>query len=114
MTTSTCPTSLDRDGETEIITLFVDDSAIARKRIEHTLKTLTRKPGGRLWKIAEEAEPAGQSVKGQVRLVLTDIEMPEMDGYMLTRRIKGRQAFRGKSSRDALFPDHGAQPGAGL
>jgi two-component system chemotaxis sensor kinase CheA len=34
-------------------------------------------------------EEAGE----KVRLVVTDIEMPELDGYGLTRRIKGDQRF---------------------
>jgi two-component system chemotaxis response regulator CheV len=30
-----------------------------------------------------------------VQIVLTDVEMPEMDGYMLTRRIKSDTRFKG-------------------
>jgi two-component system chemotaxis response regulator CheV len=33
-------------------------------------------------------------VRDAVQLVLTDIEMPEMDGYMLAKRIKADARFR--------------------
>jgi two-component system chemotaxis response regulator CheV len=42
----------------------------------------------RLQKIAEKCEQEGRDIKTEIDLVLTDVEMPEMDGYVLTQRIK--------------------------
>jgi two-component system chemotaxis response regulator CheV len=36
-----------------------------------------------------------QTVKDYVQLVLTDVEMPEMDGYMLAKHIKADARFAG-------------------
>ncbi len=86
----------------EATVLFVDDSAIARKQIERTLRALGyhsimavngQEAWERLEKLSEEAELAGQRAKDRVQLVLTDIEMPEMDGYVLTRKIKEDPRF---------------------
>lgn len=38
--------------------------------------------------MATEAASNGRSIHDEVALVLTDLEMPEMDGFTLTRRIK--------------------------
>ena len=35
----------------------------------------------------------GKSIKDKVSLVLTDLEMPEMDGFTLTRKIKQDPRF---------------------
>jgi len=50
-----------------------------------------------LGSIASAAEAEGKSVHDKVALVLTDLEMPEMDGFTLTRTIK-------KSGRFASLP----------
>jgi two-component system chemotaxis response regulator CheV len=34
-------------------------------------------------------------VSNLLKLILTDVEMPEMDGYILTRNIKSDPRFRG-------------------
>ncbi len=84
--------------------LFADDSAVARKQIVRTLDALHVKHVGvingrqawlKLAEIAAVAESAGNPVKNYVQLVLTDVEMPEMDGYMLTRQIKADPRFAG-------------------
>jgi two-component system chemotaxis response regulator CheV len=83
---------------------FADDSAVARKQITSTLDAMgvnyAFAINGRLaWeelrKIANSADSAGVPVKDLVQLVLTDVEMPEMDGYMLTRKIKEDKRFAG-------------------
>jgi two-component system chemotaxis response regulator CheV len=83
---------------------FADDSSIARRQIARTLDAMNIRHssamnGAQAWqalqKIAAEADAAGQPVKARVSLILTDVEMPEMDGYMLTRQIKSDPRFAG-------------------
>jgi CheY-like chemotaxis protein len=45
--------------------------------------------------VAARAEANGRQVSDFVSLVLTDVEMPEMDGFMLTRQIKADRRFAG-------------------
>lgn len=83
---------------------YADDSLIARKQIERTLHsmgmtTLHAINGKRAWeelqKLAAQAEARGIELKSMLHLILTDIEMPEMDGYMLTKSIKSDPRFAG-------------------
>ncbi|NLR75366.1 MULTISPECIES: chemotaxis protein [Leeia] len=83
---------------------FADDSTVARKQIATTLDIMGVKyhfaiNGKRAWeeldKMAALAEANGQEMKDIVNLILTDVEMPEMDGYMLTKNIKTDPRFRG-------------------
>jgi two-component system chemotaxis response regulator CheV len=83
---------------------FADDSYVARKQIEKTLEALGARyvacvNGAQAWeelkKIAAQADSVHRPVKDFVQLVLTDIEMPEMDGYMLTKNIKSDARFAG-------------------
>jgi two-component system chemotaxis response regulator CheV len=83
---------------------FVDDSAIARKKIAEVLDKLGVKHkhavnGMEAWmrlsSIASHVEQTGKSLRDEVQLVMVDAEMPEMDGYMLTKHIKGDARFNG-------------------
>jgi len=83
---------------------YCDDSTVARKQIERTLNAMGVKSvgavnGRQLWieleKIATYAQAIGKPVSELVNLVLTDIEMPEMDGYILTKTIKSDPRFAG-------------------
>jgi two-component system, chemotaxis family, chemotaxis protein CheV len=91
-------------GREDITVLFADDSSIARNQIERTLKALGirciaavngRMAWEELQKIASFAESNGHKAKDVVQLVLTDVEMPEMDGYILTKSIKSDPRFAG-------------------
>ncbi|MFZ4535639.1 chemotaxis protein [Propionivibrio sp.] len=83
---------------------FADDSVVARKQITRALEAMNVKYVGatngleawkELDKIANLAESSGQNITDLVSLVLTDVEMPEMDGYILTKRIKTDPRFAG-------------------
>jgi two-component system chemotaxis response regulator CheV len=83
---------------------YADDSSVARNQIERTLeaigvKGLSAINGKQAWeelqKIAAQADLAGRMVIDYVQLVLTDVEMPEMDGYVLTKNIKSDPRFKG-------------------
>ncbi len=84
--------------------LVADDSAVARSVIELGLKAMgvpyiMTKSGKEAWDTlqdyAREAKSQGGSVKDKIALVLTDVEMPEMDGFTLTRNIKADKQFDG-------------------
>ncbi|AFJ02185.1 Chemotaxis protein CheV [Methylophaga frappieri] len=77
--------------------LFADDSLVARKQISETLDHLgvsytSVVNGAQAWrllvKLADQCEQEGRALKSEISLVLTDVEMPEMDGYVLTQKIK--------------------------
>ncbi|NJM32647.1 MAG: chemotaxis protein CheV, partial [Limnobacter sp.] len=83
---------------------FADDSNIARKKIVEVLDKLHlphqhaingREAWEKLRAIAERAENEKKVLKDIVSLILVDAEMPEMDGYVLTRNIKSDNRFAG-------------------
>ncbi|MFK5893405.1 MAG: chemotaxis protein [Pseudomonadota bacterium] len=93
--------SLENEGFT---IMFADDSSVARKQIEKTLEHMhvahiSAHNGALAWKrlkeIADKAETNGLSVSHYVQAILTDVEMPEMDGYVLTKNIKADPRFTG-------------------
>jgi two-component system, chemotaxis family, chemotaxis protein CheV len=86
------------------LVVFADDSAVARNQIERTLNVLGieyvsaingRRAVDELQKIAAHAQATGRSVRDLVSVILTDVEMPEMDGYILTKTIKSDSRFAG-------------------
>jgi two-component system chemotaxis response regulator CheV len=83
---------------------FADDSSVARNQITKTLDAMQVKHisainGRQAWdelvKIADYSDASNIPLKNLVNVVLTDVEMPEMDGYMLTRKIKSDKRFTG-------------------
>ena len=93
--------AIDAPGAT---VFFADDSIVARKQIEKTLEAMGvryvmamngRQAWDELDKAAKFAAVSGQPISALVTMVLTDIEMPEMDGYILTKKIKSDPRFAG-------------------
>ncbi len=86
------------------VVLAADDSVVARALIEQGFEAMglpfvMAKSGKDAWdqlnSIASSAEAEGKSIHDKVALVLTDLEMPEMDGFTLTRNIKKSARFTG-------------------
>lgn len=83
---------------------FVDDSGIARKKIVEVFDHLGIKHqwaenGKEAWErlsgMAQAAASSGKRLSDDLKMILTDAEMPEMDGYVLTRLIKADSRFEG-------------------
>ncbi|MBI3432839.1 MAG: chemotaxis protein CheV [Hydrogenophilales bacterium] len=84
------------------VILAADDSLIARTMIEQGLDAMGLpyimcKTGKEAWDqlqaISTKAQGEGKTVQDRIALVLTDLEMPEMDGFTLTRNIKQDPRF---------------------
>lgn len=84
------------------IILAADDSIVARSLMQKALETMDVpfemvKSGKEAWDrlndLARAAEAEGKTIYDKVSLVLSDLEMPEMDGFTLTRNIKQDARF---------------------
>ena len=84
------------------VILAADDSFVARSQIEKVLQALhvpyvMTKTGKEAWEklqsMANDARAEGLEPKDKVAAVLTDLEMPEMDGFTLTKTIKSDARF---------------------
>lgn len=84
------------------IILAADDSIVARSLMQKALETMDVpfemvKSGKEAWDrlndLARAAEAEGRTIYDKVSLVLSDLEMPEMDGFTLTRNIKQDSRF---------------------
>lgn len=79
------------------VIVYADDSSVARRQIETVLTRfnlpfIAAKTGQEAWEhlksMAQQARNSGASITQKVAMVLTDLEMPEMDGFTLTRHLK--------------------------
>lgn len=91
-------------GAGDLSMVFVDDSPLARREIAQVLDKLGvryqqatngREAWDKLQTIAAQAQVEGVALRERLRLILTDAEMPEMDGYVLARNIKADRRFDG-------------------
>ena len=82
------------------VIMIADDSTVARNQVKRALEPLgltmlLAKNGqdalNQLQAIADQCE---HSIDEKVALLISDIEMPEMDGYTLTAEIKGSEIMR--------------------
>ena len=83
---------------------FVDDSIVARRKIaevfdklgvKHKHATNGAEAWSRLQGLAAHAQQTDTTLRDAIRLILVDAEMPEMDGYVLTKNIKADARFEG-------------------
>ncbi|WP_435628356.1 chemotaxis protein [Candidatus Ferrigenium straubiae] len=88
----------------DLCIFFADDSMVARRKIAEVLdkmgiKHIQATNGHEAWErlraMADAAQSVGGSLHDQIQVILTDAEMPEMDGYVLTQNIKADRRFDG-------------------
>lgn len=88
----------------ESTAFFVDDSTVARREISTVLDQLGvkyhqatngKEAWDRLQNMAQRATQDGEPLHKELNVILVDAEMPEMDGYVLTRNIKADHRFDG-------------------
>lgn len=83
----------------DAVILVAEDSVLLSKMIEEALhksgyiRTKMFSNGQELWNYLE-ALRGDEQFDREVSLVITDIEMPQMDGHRLTKLIKDDKAFR--------------------
>nr|WP_113867644.1 chemotaxis protein [Brenneria salicis]NMN92074.1 two-component system chemotaxis response regulator CheV [Brenneria salicis ATCC 15712 = DSM 30166]RBP61176.1 two-component system chemotaxis response regulator CheV [Brenneria salicis ATCC 15712 = DSM 30166]RLM30215.1 chemotaxis protein CheV [Brenneria salicis ATCC 15712 = DSM 30166] len=79
------------------IAIVAEDSKVARSLLEQGLNMMSlpysmHVTGQEAWNkikaIAQTAQAEGRPISDKIGFVLTDLEMPEMDGFTLTRNIK--------------------------
>lgn len=85
------------------VAIVAEDSKVARSMLEQGLKgmgipAIMHSTGLEAWEkikvIAAQAKADGLPITEKIGMVLTDIEMPEMDGFTLTRNIKTDAALK--------------------
>lgn len=78
------------------IILITDDSAVARKQVTRALEgiglPIEAKKNGKeaLDFLVELSNECEHSITEKIGLLISDVEMPEMDGYTLTAEVKSR------------------------
>ncbi len=80
--------------------LIVDDSKIARKQVSRCLENIgvevvVLNDGREAWEHLYAIAEAGEHVSDHYMMMISDIEMPEMDGYTLTTRVRGDSRMAG-------------------
>lgn len=95
---------IDTEAYQGLKVFFADDSAVARAQVAKILDNMgishtSAKNGLEAWemlqKMADEAKSRGVLLREELSAIVTDVEMPEMDGYVLTRKLKEDPRFYG-------------------
>ena len=80
--------------------LVVDDSTVARRQIERCMKAVgldvvTCNDGRQALEHLEALVADGSDIREHLSLMISDVEMPEMDGYTLVTRCKSNPKLAG-------------------
>jgi len=91
--------SLPEIKRSDYVVLVVDDSLIARNQVKKTLDKLgldsvVCKNGKEAYEKLLEWQQTDDSMLTRLLMVVSDIEMPEMDGYTLTAQIRNNPKLR--------------------
>lgn len=92
--------SIDTRGSEDKMIFIADDSAVARNQVKKALTTLgleieMAKDGLQALNRLKEIAAETGDITDKVGVLVSDIEMPEMDGYTLTAEIKNTPELQG-------------------
>ena len=88
------------DSIGERVIMIADDSTVARNQVRRALEPLglnmllAKNGQDALDQLLALTEGCNSSITEKVALLISDIEMPEMDGYTLTAEIKGNDYLK--------------------
>ena len=82
-----------KDRSASLPVLVADDSAVARRQVERCLNAIglpvvTRNDGKQALDYLRSLVEDGSDISDHIALMISDVEMPEMDGYTLVTRCK--------------------------
>ncbi|BCD87780.1 chemotaxis protein [Pseudomonas solani] len=88
---------IDQNTQASAVTkrvLIVDDSSVARKQLIRCLETVgvevtALNDGRQAYNYLHDLVEQGKAPEKELLMIISDIEMPEMDGYTLTAEIRG-------------------------
>ena len=97
--TSVSSSIADEAGVTGKRVLVVDDSNVARNQIKRSLEQigiecLLAEDGRQALGLLRELSAQGVALDDHLSMIISDIEMPEMDGYQLTASIRTMPELR--------------------
>lgn len=84
----------------ELKVLVVDDSKIARKQVQRCVEQIgvqvtALNDGLEAWNHLMQLQDEGRSPLDEYIMMISDIEMPEMDGYTLTAEVRQHASVKG-------------------
>ncbi len=90
----------EADRSASLPVLVVDDSSVARRQIERCLTAIglpvvTKNDGKQALDYLKELTADGSKASEHIAMMISDVEMPEMDGYTLVTRCKSDPAIGG-------------------
>lgn len=80
--------------------LIVDDSAVARKQVQRVMQsigieTTLKKDGREALEYLRDMVAQGKDPEQELVMIISDIEMPEMDGYTFTAEVRNHPDLKG-------------------
>ena len=82
------------------LALIIDDSTTARKLMKDALTKMGMKPieakdgMNALEKLEELYDVYGDSITNELKIIISDVEMPQMDGFHFAARVKEDERFK--------------------
>lgn len=91
--------SMETTHPAQHVVLAVDDSSVARGQMKRTLdrvgvQTVVARDGKEAYDILNSWVEKKDPILNQLLMVISDIEMPEMDGYTLTSKIRANDRLK--------------------